>query len=59
MVTPEDRLKFQIESQLEMTSLIARGKPMRELVDQIFDAVFNKQTAASVQQVLIDIREEE
>ena len=59
MVTPEDRLKFQIESQLEMTSLIARGKPMRELVDQIFEAVFNKATAASVQQVLIDIREEE
>ena len=58
MVTPEDRLKFQIESQLEMTSLIARGKPMRELVDQIFEAVFNKQTAASVQQVLIDIQEE-
>ncbi len=59
MVTPEDRLKFQIKSQLNMVGGWPEGKPMRELVDAIFEAVFNKQTAASVQQVLIDIREEE
>ena len=58
MVKPEDRLKFQIENQLDMTGLIAGGKPMRELVDAIFEAVFNKATRASVQQCLLDIEEE-
>ena len=57
-VTPEQYLKRMIEGQLEMTSLIATGKPMRELVDQIFNAVFNNATKASVQQVLLDIEEE-
>ncbi len=60
MIIPEERIKFQIENQLDMAGLnVATGKPMRELVDAIFEAVFNKHTAASVQQVLIDIREEE
>ena len=58
-VTPEIYLKRMIEGQLEMTSLIATGKPMQELVDQIFNAVFNKATKASVQQVLLDIGKEE
>ncbi len=58
-VTPEQYLKRMIEGQLEMTSLIATGKPMQELVDQIFNAVFNKATKASVQQVLLDIGKEE
>ena len=58
-VTPEIYLKRMIEGQLEMTSLIATGKPMQELVDQIFNAVFNNATKASVQQVLLDIGKEE
>ena len=58
-VTPEQYLKRMIEGQLEMTSLIATGKPMQELVDQIFNAVFNNATRASVQQVLLDIGKEE
>ncbi len=57
MITPKQRLKFQIENQLDMTSLIAAGKPMRELVDRIFEAVFNSETVASVQDVLFEIRE--
>ena len=59
MVSPEDFLKFQIENQLDMAGLnVATGKPMRELVDAIFEAVFNKATRASVQQCLLDIEEE-
>ena len=59
MITPEHRIKFQIENQIDMAGLnVPAGKPMRELVDNIFEAIFNKATAASVQQVLIDIQEE-
>ena len=57
-IAPEHRIKFQIENQLDMAGLnVPAGKPMQELVDAIFAAIFNKATAASVQQVLIDVSE--
>jgi len=58
-VPPEDVLKFQIESQLHLAGLIEPGlKATKELVDAIFNAVFNKATRASVQQCLLDIEED-
>ena len=51
MITPEHRIKFQIENQIDMAGLnVPAGKPMQELVDNIFAAIFNKATVASVQE---------
>ena len=60
LITPEDRIKFQIENQLDMSGLnVPAGKPMQELTDAIFKAVFNSDTAASIRDVMFEIREQE
>ena len=58
MVSPEQFIKFQIKSQLHMAGL-PEGKSMDELVDEIFEAVFNSNTIASVRQVLADVERSE
>ena len=57
MVTPTDFLKFQIKSELHMGGMYVEGKQLTEVVDRIFDALFNDGTLASVRSVLIDIQE--
>ena len=59
MITPEAFLKSQIESTLQLDGEYYFGtKALENIVDAIFNAVFNKATRASVQQCLLDIEED-
>ncbi len=59
MITPAHRLKFQIKNQLNMVGGWPEAKPMQQLTDAIFKAVFNSGTAASIRDVMFEIREQE
>ncbi len=59
MVEPEQFLKEMLKHPLLLDGLYVQGKQLDDVVDDQFISAFNKHTAASVQQVLIDIREEE
>ena len=53
--TPEHRLKFQIENVLNMRGLHHGTKPDNELVDAIFEALFNEYTAPIISEMLVEI----
>ena len=57
MVTPKEYIKRMMEGVLQLDGR-APGKPLDDLVERLFSAVFNKDTKASVQQCLLDIEEE-
>ena len=56
MVSPEQQLKFQIKSQLHFAG-IPEGKPMDDLVDEIYDSIFDDRNLASLRYVLAEISE--
>ena len=57
MIPPEQFIKRMIESELQLDGKYIQGKPLNDIVDQIFEAVFNQHTIASVRQVLADVEE--
>ena len=59
MIPPEDFLKRMIEGELQLDGKYIQGKPLNDIVDQIFEALFNRHTIASVRQVLADVEEDE
>ena len=55
MVTPEQMLKFQIKSALHLDGKYVEGKKLDEIVDQIYNAIFDRRNAASIRDVLIEM----
>ena len=47
-----------LEHPLEMTSLIARGKPMQTLVNEQYDSVFDVKNIHSLRQIMADLEAE-
>ena len=59
MIPPEQFLKRMIESELQLDGKYIQGKPLNDVVEAIFEALFNRHTIASVRQVLADVEEQD
>ena len=58
MVSPEDFLKFQIKSALNMAGVARDDITLGRIAEDIFIALFNAGTVAQVRMVLIDVEEQ-
>lgn len=58
-ITPEYKIKRAIEHPLEMTSLIARGKPMQDLVNEQYENVFTRENRYSLRLIVNELFEDD
>ncbi len=59
MVTPKEFIKSQMDNVLQLDgAYFSSTKSLNNVLENLFNAVFNKATRASVQQCLLDIEEE-
>lgn len=55
MITPEQRLKFQIKSELHMDGKYVEGRQLDEIVNRIYTALFNRNMRPLLWIVITDI----